>query len=79
MEGRFNGGFFSLEGLYLEGLIHGGACFRNFAVFIQKCYTHFHLTDSEAAIVRSLMKQAEVSILSCLVDCFEIIQVNAGW
>ena len=66
-----------MEGLYLEGLIHGGACFRNFAVFIQKCYTH--LTDSEAAIVRSLIKQAEVSILSCLVDCFEIIQVNADW
>ena len=34
MEGRFNGGFFvfGLGGLYLEGLIHGGAYFRNFTV-----------------------------------------------
>ena len=35
MEGRFNGGFLcvtGLGGLYLEGLIHGGACFRNFIV-----------------------------------------------
>ena len=35
-EGRFNGGFFcvtGLGGLYLEGLIHGGAYFRNFTVF----------------------------------------------
>ena len=34
-EGRFNGGFFALRfwgGLYLEGLIHGGAYFRNFTV-----------------------------------------------
>ena len=34
-EGRFNGGFFVLRfwgGLYLEGLIHGGAYFRNFTV-----------------------------------------------
>ena len=32
-EGRFNGGFFwvtILRGLYLEGLIHGGAYFRSF-------------------------------------------------
>ena len=32
-------GFFcitSLRGLYLEGLIHGGAYFPNFAVFCQK-------------------------------------------
>ena len=31
----FNGGFFcvtGLEGLYLEGPIHGGAYFRNFSV-----------------------------------------------
>ena len=35
LEGRFNRGFFtSLLGLYLEGLIHGGAYFRNFTV----CY-----------------------------------------
>ena len=37
MEGRFNGGFFgvtSLRGLYLEGLIYGGAYFRNFTVFL---------------------------------------------
>ena len=42
MEGRFNGGFFALPvwrglylggGLYLEGLIHGGAYFLNFTVF----------------------------------------------
>ena len=35
MEGRFNGGFFALRvlgGLYLEGLISGGAYFRNFTV-----------------------------------------------
>ena len=35
LEGRFNGGFFTLTGLgglYLEGLIHGGAYFRNFTV-----------------------------------------------
>ena len=34
--GRFNGGFFcvmSLGGLYLEGLLHGGAYFQNVAVF----------------------------------------------
>ena len=33
MEGRFNGGSFALPGLgglYLEGLIHGGAYFGNF-------------------------------------------------
>ena len=39
-EGRFNGGFFELRFwlrffcLYLEGLIHGGAYFRNFTVFL---------------------------------------------
>ena len=36
LEGPFNGGFFcvtGLEGLYLEGLIHRGAYFRNFTVF----------------------------------------------
>ena len=35
LEGRFNGGFFALPvgSLYLEGLIHGGACFWNFTVF----------------------------------------------
>ena len=35
MEERFNGGFFcvtSLEGLHLEGLIHGGAYFRHFTL-----------------------------------------------
>ena len=35
MEGRFNKRLFALQvwgGLYLEGLIHGGACFRNFTV-----------------------------------------------
>ena len=34
-EGQFNRGFFALRfwgGLYLEGLIHGGAYFRNFTV-----------------------------------------------
>ena len=32
--GQFNGAFYALQvwGLYLEGLIHGGACFRNFTV-----------------------------------------------
>ena len=37
LEGRFNGGFFALRVwgayIYLEGLIHGGAYFRNFTVF----------------------------------------------
>ena len=37
LEGRFNGGFFELPvwgaSLYLEGLIHRGAYFRNFTVF----------------------------------------------
>ena len=36
LEERFNGGFFALPvwgGLYLEGLVHGGAYFRNFTVF----------------------------------------------
>ena len=45
LEGRFNRGFFALpvwgayiwRGLYLEGLIHGGAYFRNFTVF--QCFT----------------------------------------
>ena len=36
LEGQFNGGFFALPvwgpDLYLEGLIHGGAYFRNFTV-----------------------------------------------
>ena len=34
-KGRFNGRFFSvtiLGGLYLEGLINGGAYFRNFTI-----------------------------------------------
>ena len=37
LEGRFNGRFFcvtSLGGFYLEGLIHGGAYFRNFTLFL---------------------------------------------
>ena len=38
LEGRFNGGFFrtSLGGLYLEELIHGGAYFRNFTVYVRR-------------------------------------------
>ena len=35
-EERFNGGDFALPiwgGLYLEGLLHGGAYFRNFTVY----------------------------------------------
>ena len=39
MEGQFNGGFFALPvwGAYiLEGLIHGGAYFQNFMVFLVK-------------------------------------------
>ena len=38
LEGRFNGGFFcvmNLGGLYLEGLIDGGAYFWNFTVFFK--------------------------------------------
>ena len=37
-EGRFNEGFFCVTipgGLYSEGLIHGGAYFRNFTVFLE--------------------------------------------
>ena len=37
LEGQFNGGFFALRvwGAYiLEGLIHGGAYFRKFTVYI---------------------------------------------
>ena len=35
LEGRFNGGFlrYRFGGLYLEGLIHEGAYFRNFTVY----------------------------------------------
>ena len=65
------------RGSYMVELVFG--ILRYLFKSVTYRYTHFHLTDSEAAIVRSLMKQAEVSILSCLVDCFEIIQVNAGW
>ena len=39
LEGRFNGGYFSLllwGGLYLDGLIPGGAYFRNFTVWCKK-------------------------------------------
>ena len=39
LEGRFDGGFFfvtSLGGLYLEGLVHGVAYFRNFTVYHNK-------------------------------------------
>ena len=46
LEGRFNGGFFcvtGLWGLYLEGLIHGGAYSRNFTVLKGKGLTHFRL------------------------------------
>ena len=35
LEGQFNAGFLALlvwGGLYLEGLVHGGAYFRNFTV-----------------------------------------------
>ena len=38
LEGRFNGGCFcvtKLGGLYLKGLIDGGAYFRNFTVFFK--------------------------------------------
>ena len=37
LEGRFNGRFFCvmiLGCLYLKGLIHGGAYFRNFTVYL---------------------------------------------
>ena len=37
-EGRFNEGFFCVTipgGLYSEGLIHGGAYFRNFTAFVE--------------------------------------------
>ena len=39
LDGRFNGGFFALRFLgglpvYLEGLIHGGAYFRNFTITV---------------------------------------------
>ena len=43
-EGRFNGAFFALRlfgGLYLEGLIHGAAYFRNFTVIDQKPMVYY--------------------------------------
>ena len=47
----FNEGFFALRvcgayiwrGLYMEGLIHGEAYFRNFAVFCQKNFENSEL------------------------------------
>ena len=45
-EGQFNEGFFcvtGLGGLYLEGLIHGGAYFRNFMVLGLKSRLSFSL------------------------------------
>ena len=37
LEGCFNGGFFALRvwGAWLERLIHGGAYFQNFTVFLR--------------------------------------------
>ena len=50
LEGRFNEGFFcimSLGALYLEGLIHGGAYFRNFAVFSARVMRlHAYITQA---------------------------------
>ena len=43
-EGRFNGAFFALRlfgGLYLEGLIHGAAYFRNFTVIDKKPMVYY--------------------------------------
>ena len=43
-EGRFNGAFWGLRlfgGLYLEGLIHGAAYFRNFTVIDKKPMVYY--------------------------------------
>ena len=58
-EGRFNGGFFCVtiwEGLYLEGLVHGGAYFRNFTV-------HFHVRVKLRVRKRKLSQIRQVSEL----------------
>ena len=58
MEGRFNGGFFALRvlrayiwrGLYMEGLIHGRAYFRNFTVSSFMC-SHIQLFSLNIFII----------------------------
>ena len=57
LEGRFNGGFFALPvlgGLYLEGLVHGGAYFRNFTVY-------FHVRVKLGVRKRKLSQIRQVS------------------
>ena len=54
LEGRFNRGSFcvtGLGGLYLEGLIHGGAYFRNFMVYH---FCQVQIEVSEKAIFSDL-------------------------
>ena len=79
MEGRFNGGFFcvtSLGGLYLEGLIHGGAYFRNFTVaqvsdsmllwvlFRLSLSTMFRLQNgSQSGLMRSHLNDENIQVL----------------
>ena len=72
-EERFNGEFFALRGLgglYLEGLIHGGAYFRNFTVVYK---THF--IESSVEVSPRLFKVVAFKIGSMLCrtalwDCF---------
>ena len=68
LEGRFNGGFFcvtGLGGLCLEGLIHGRAYFRNFAVF-RSIYNLIIFN-----LLRSIVKRSkELSKLQCLWDFY---------
>ena len=62
MEGQFNGGFFcvtGLGGLYLEGLIHGGAYFRNFTVFsvhVTQDIKDLKLQDDETVVKKLLTR-----------------------
>ena len=62
MEGQFNGGFFcvtGLGGLYLEGLIHGGAYFRNFTVFsvhVAQDIKDLKLQDDETVVKKLLTR-----------------------
>ena len=58
LEGPFNGGFFALPDL--EGLIHGGAYFRNFTVFTKKCQQQQNF-DSDPKEVRHYNHLARVA------------------
>ena len=63
-EGRFIGGFFCVTvfgGLYLEGLIHGGAYFRNFTV----CYKLTKIDKLFCYVMDRLSKHQKLHINVC--------------